>query len=107
MKKVILALSLLAIVGTASAQWHPHHRPYYGPTVVYRDNWVAPLILGGIAGAVIANSKQPDTVVVQQPPVYVQQQPQTVIIQRQPVCTEWKEIQQPDGTIYRERSCTQ
>lgn len=106
MKKVILALSLLAIAGTASAQWH-HHHGYRGPTVVYRDNWVAPLILGGIAGAVIANSKQPDTVVVQQPPVYVQQQPQTVIIQRQPVCTEWKEIQTPDGQIYRERSCTQ
>jgi hypothetical protein len=103
MKKIILALSLLAVLGTANAQWHHHHRPYYGPTVIYRDsNWVAPLILGGIAGAVIANSRQPETVVVQQPPVVVQQ---PVYVQRQPVCTEWKEIQQPDGTIYRERSC--
>jgi len=104
MKKILLALSLFAVVGTASAQWHHHHRPYYGPTVVYRDNWVAPLILGGIAGAVIANQSQ-QSVVVQQPPVVVQQSP--VYVQRQPVCTEWKEIQQPDGTIYRERSCTQ
>lgn len=101
MKKIILALSLLAVAGTASAQWH-HHHGYRGPTVVYRDNWVAPLIIGGIAGAVIANSRQPETVVVQQPPVVVQQ---PVYIQRQSVCTEWKEIQQPDGTIYRERSC--
>jgi hypothetical protein len=105
MKKFILALSLLAVFGTANAQWHHYHRPYYGPTVVYRDNWVAPLIIGGIAGAVIANSKQPDTVVVQQPQsVIVERQP--VIVQKQTVCSEWKEIQTSDGTIYRERSCT-
>jgi hypothetical protein len=102
MKKIILALSLLAVLGTANAQWHHGHH-HYGPRVIYRDsNWVAPLILGGIAGAVIANNRQPDTVVVQQPPVVVQQ---PVYVQRQAVCTEWKEIQQPDGTIYRERSC--
>jgi hypothetical protein len=103
MKRFILTLSLLAVAGTASAQWHHHHRPYYGPTVVYRDNWVAPLILGGIAGAVIARESQP--VIVQQPPVLVQQSP--VFVQRQPVCTEWKEIQNSDGQIYRERTCTQ
>ena len=102
MKKIILSMLLLIVAGTASAQWHHGYR---GPTVIYRDsNWVAPLILGGIAGAVIANQNQP-SVIVQQPPVYVQ--PQPVYVQRQPVCTEWKEIQQPDGQIYRERSCTQ
>ena len=103
MKKVILSMLLLVVAGTASAQWHHHgHR---GPTVIYRDsNWVAPLILGGIAGAVIANQNQP-SVIVQQPPVYVQ--PQSVIVQREPVCTEWKEMQTPDGRIYRERACSQ
>ena len=30
-----------------------------------------------------------------------------VYVQRQTVCTEWKEIQNPDGVIYRERTCTQ
>ena len=103
MKKILLALSLLAVVSTASAQWH-HHHGHHGPRVIYRDNWVAPLILGGIAGAVIANQSQP-SVVVQQPPVVVQQPP--VYVQRQAVCTEWKEIQNPDGQIYRERTCTQ
>jgi len=102
MKKLFLALSLVAIAGSASAQWRHHG---YGPTVIYRDsNWVAPLIIGGIAGAVIANQQQ-QPVVVQQPPVYVQ--PQPVIVQREPVCTEWKEIQTPDGRIYRERACSQ
>ena len=101
MKKIILSMLLLVVAGTANAQWHHHHR---GPQVVYRDsNWIAPLIIGGIVGSVIANQQQP--VIVQQQPVYVQ--PQPVIVQRQTVCTEWKEIQTPDGQIYRERTCTQ
>jgi hypothetical protein len=99
MRKIILALSLLAVAGTASAQWHHRHHGYHGPSVVYRDSWVAPLILGGIAGAVIANNRQTETVIIQQQP--------SVVVQRQVVCTEWKEIQQPDGQIYRERTCTQ
>jgi len=103
MKRIILSMLLLAIAGTASAQWRHHHHGH-GPTVIYRDNnWAAPLILGGIVGAVIANQQQ--SVIVQQPPVYVQ--PQPVFVQRQTVCTEWKEIQYPDGQIYRERTCTQ
>jgi hypothetical protein len=64
------------------------------------------LIIGGIAGAVIANSKQPETVVVQQQPQSVIVERQPVIVQKQTVCSEWKEIQTSDGTIYRERSCT-
>jgi hypothetical protein len=102
MKKILIALSLFAVVGTASAQWH-HHGGYYRGGYYGGGNWMAPLIIGGIAGAVIARESQP--VIVQQQPVYVQ--PQPVYVQRQPVCTEWKEIQQPDGQIYRERSCTQ
>ena len=104
MKKLLLTLSMLAVVGTANAQWHQHGGYYRGGGYYNGGNWVAPLIIGGIAGAVIARESQP--VIVQQPPVIVQQ-PQSVIIQRQPVCTEWKEIQQPDGQIYRERTCTQ
>lgn len=106
MKRVLAVLLLTLAAVPAMAQWHHGHRPngYYGG---YYGNggWVAPLIIGGVVGAAIANRQQ-ETVVVQQPPVYIQQ-PQSVIIQRQPVCTEWKEIQTPDGQIYRERSCTQ
>jgi hypothetical protein len=103
MKKLLLALSLFAVVGSASAQWHHHGGYYRGGGYYNGGNWVAPLIIGGIAGAVIARESQP--VIVQQPPIVVQQQP--IYVQRQPVCTEWKEIQQPDGQIYRERTCTQ
>ena len=80
---------------------HRHHNcgPRWEPrtVIVERNDWIAPLIIGGIAGAVIANANQQPVVV---------QQPQTVIVQTQTVCTAWKEIQQPDGQIYRERTCT-
>jgi hypothetical protein len=58
------------------------------------------LIIGGIAGAVIANQNQQ-----QQQPVIVQRP----IVVQQPltVCTDWKEIQLSDGQIYRERNCYQ
>ena len=94
MKKVLIGTILVLMATTSFAQYHHGwNRPVY----VYRDNWIAPLIIGGIAGAVIANQNQPQPVIVQQP----------VLMQPQTVCTEWKEIQQPDGRIYRERSCYQ
>ena len=105
MKKVLAVLLLtLATVPAMAQHWHGHgirhgHPGYYGG-----GGWVAPLIIGGVVGAAIANSRE--TVVVQpQPPVVVQNPP--VYVQRQTVCTEWKEIQNSDGTIYRERTCTQ
>ena len=103
MKKVLaIVLLTLASVPALAQHWHHGHRHHgHGPSVIYRDsNWIAPLIIGGVVGAAIANRPaQTETVIVQQP--------QTVVIQRQPVCTEWKEIQHPDGQIYRERTCTQ
>jgi hypothetical protein len=111
MKKVLLVAATLLVSNMAFAdmdcRWgidhrHPRCGPRFEPrtVIVERNDWVAPLIIGGIAGAVIANANQQ-----QQQPVVVQQ-PQTVIVQTQTVCTAWKEIQQPDGQIYRERTCT-
>ena len=101
MKKILVALSLLALTGSAMAQhYHGHgfrHPGYYrGPGFGW---WVAPVVTG-VIGYEIARSQQP--VIVQQQPVIVQQQP----VQTQ-VCSEWKEIQGADGKIYRERTCTQ
>ena len=107
MKKLLLVAVTLMVSTMAFAQdcrWglnHRHHNcgPRWEPrtVIVERNDWIAPLIIGGIAGAVIANANQQPVVV---------QQPQTVIVQTQTVCTAWKEIQQPDGQIYRERTCT-
>lgn len=100
MKKLLTVL-LLTLSASAFAQHHHgwrHHGHYSGPGWGY---WVAPLVIGGVVGAAIAKENQQP-----QPPVIVQQ-PQPVVIQRQTVCTEWKEIQNSDGTIYRERTCTQ
>jgi cytochrome bd-type quinol oxidase subunit 2 len=95
--KKLLALLLFTVSFTASAQhfhhhnnWH--HRYYYGGS---NGGWVAPLIIGGVVGAAIANRPtQPETVIIRQP-IFTEQ-----------TCTAWKEIQANDGTIYRERTCT-
>lgn len=94
---------MLLVAGTASAQWQHRHHLEPRTVIVERNDWVAPLIIGGIAGAVIANARQPQPVIVQPQPMIVQREP--MIVQREPVCTAWKEIQTPDGAIYRERSC--
>jgi hypothetical protein len=97
--KKLLAVFLLMLSASAFAQhhhgfhrYHHHHqwRPNYG--------WVIPTIIGGVVTYEIVKNQQP--VIVQQPTPVVIQQPQQV-------CTEWKEIQQPDGKIYRERTCSQ
>jgi hypothetical protein len=99
MKKILVALSLLALTGTAMAQHHHghgfrHHGHYRGPGYGW---WVAPVVVGAI-GYELGRQQ----VIVQQQPVIVQQQP------AQPqTCTEWKEIQGADGKIYRERTCSQ
>ena len=101
MKKIIVALSLLVLTGSAMAQ-HYHgqgfrHPGYYrGPGYGW---WVAPVVTG-VIGYEIARSQQP--VIIQQQPVIVQQQS----VQTQ-TCSEWKETQGSDGKIYRERTCTQ
>jgi hypothetical protein len=103
MKKILISLALLMVTVPALAQhWRHGHHIHYGHARHYghygQNNWVAPLIIGGVVGAVIANRPaQADTIIVQQQPVYVPQES----------CTPWKEVQTPDGKIYRERTCTQ
>ena len=98
MKKLLIAFLLLTSTSTFAQYHHGHHHGYgFRPY-----SWIGPTIIGGVIGYEIAR-QQP--IIIQQPTI-VQQQP--VIIQQSPqVCTDWKEIQQPDGRIYRERTCTQ
>ena len=102
MKKLLIGVVLASVASMSFAQWrHPHYE--------HRNNWVGPLIVGGIAGAIIARESQPVYVAPQ--PVYIQQQPvyleSAPIVRQQTICTEGKEIQTPDGRIYRERGCYQ
>ena len=105
MKKILTVLALLAVAGTASAQWHHHHGyrgGYYGG-----NNWIAPAIIGGVIGYEL--SRPPvytNPVIIQQPPVIVQQQPVPYYGQSQN-CTPWTETQNSDGTITRTRTCAQ
>ena len=99
MKKILLALSLLAVTGTTMAQYHGHgirhHGHYRGPGVGW---WVAPVVVGAI-GYELGRQQ----VIVQQQPVVIQQQ----TVPPSMTCTEWKEVQSSDGKIYRERTCSQ
>lgn len=79
MKKILASILLTLVAIPAMAQhWHHihrHHRPVYHGV----GNWVAPLIIGGVVGAAIANRPaQAEPVVVQPTPIILQ--PQTVII---------------------------
>lgn len=103
MKKILVSLVFLMVTVPALAQhWRHGHHGHHGHARYHghygHNNWVAPLIIGGVVGAVIANRpSQADTIIVQQQPIYVPQES----------CTPWKEVQTPDGKIYRERTCTQ
>jgi hypothetical protein len=106
--KKILILSLMLISVSASAQhYHAHPWRHGGGNSWF---WVAPTVIGGVVGYEIARQQQP--VVIQQIPTcaspgircsYEIQQP----VQVQPICSIWTEVQNPDGTITRTRTCTQ
>jgi hypothetical protein len=103
MKKILISLALLMVTMPALAQHWNHGHRHHGHARYYghygHNNWVAPMIIGGVVGAAIANRP------AQAETVFVQRQP--VIVQLQESCTPWKEIQTPDGQTYRERTCTQ
>ena len=94
MKKLLLALSLLAIVGSASAHgpyrafgWHGG---YYHGGYGCGGCWVAPALIGGVVGYELA---RPETVVVEQQPVIVQ--PPVSVVQQPPIGYHWQEMIDP------------
>ena len=105
--KQLIALILLTCSVSAIAQpgfRHYHHHGYYPG---YNYGWVAPTIIGGMIGYEIARNQSP--VIVQQP-VMIQSAPvpsATVYYGQSQQCTMWTEVQNPDGTITRTRTCSQ
>lgn len=99
MKRVLFGLLLVS--SSAFAQHNDYRHEHHGYWQRGGDNgwmWVAPTIIGGVIGYEIARNQPP--VVVQQPPVIVQNPTPKV-------CSPWTEIQNPDGTITRTRTCNQ
>ena len=92
MKKLLLALSLLAVVGTATA--HEGFRGYRGGYYhggCYGCGWVAPALIGGVIGYELS---RPTTVEVEPQPsvVYVQPQP---TVQAPPPGYHWQQMIDP------------
>lgn len=95
MKKLLSVLFLVMSTTAFANPYHGHGLRHHGHWHGGYGNWVAPAIVGGVVTYVLTRP--------QPAPVVVEQQP--VIVQPQQNCTAWKEIQKPDGTIYRERTC--
>lgn len=92
MKKLVILL-LLFFVSIVHAHEGFRHHGYHG---YYNNNWVAPLIIGGVIGYEL-NRPRPvyveQPVIIQQPPViYSTPQP---IIQQPPIGYHWQEMIDP------------
>ena len=90
MKKLLLALSLLAVIGTAQA--HEGFRGGYYRGGCYGCGWVAPAVIGYELSR--PRYYETPTVIVQQPPVVYTQQPQPYV-QSAPVGMHWQEMIDP------------
>ena len=94
MKKLLTVL-LLTVSASAFAQHHGHGFRHHGHWQGGYNNWIAPAIVGGVVTYVLTRP-QPAPMVVEQ---------QSVIVQPAQTCTEWREIQTPEGKTYKERTC--
>lgn len=103
MKKVlaILALALTQLPAVAQYRYQGHHNHYHDNS----GRWLAPLIVGGVVGYAISKNSSSTTeqVIVQQSVVT---EPGAVVIQTQR-CTAWQEVVRYDGSVLRQRTCTQ
>ena len=88
MKKLIL--TLLLVLGTV-AHADGHHRGYYGG--LHGENWVAPLMIGGLI--VYEATRPPQTVIIQQTPQPV------IVHQLPPVGYHWTQIVDASCNCYK------
>lgn len=91
MRKLILAAVLSSIGASAMAHGGYGPRPHYHHHHGY--NWVVPIVVGGAVGYAVARSYNPP--------------PAPPIVEHRSICGPWIETQQPDGTILRQRTCSQ
>jgi hypothetical protein len=95
MKKLLTVLLLTASTTVFAGPYYGHGIRYHGYWHGGHNAWIAPAIVGGVVTYVLTRP--------QPAPVIVEQQP--VIVQSAQTCTEWREVQTPEGKTYRERTC--
>lgn len=93
MKKLLLALSL---IGLSVADAHGPYRSFGWHSGYYGCGgcWVAPAVIGGVVGYELS---RPNTVILEQPSVIVQQP----IVQSPPIGYHWQEMIDPQSGIKR------
>lgn len=115
MKKFVFAILALAVITPAIAHhglphnsepWHNINRPPYSYQRHHHHThgwgWAVPVLLGGvIIGYEWSKNQQP--IVVQQPNVTVV--PAPVVTSPGTFCSDWREVQDDSGRVYRERIC--
>jgi hypothetical protein len=107
MKKIVLALVLATFASSALADRDDFHGGYHGGGHYEHyyhggghgggNDWLAPLLIGGVAGYVLA--QPPRTVVIQQPPVIVQQAP--VVVPAPPYGYHYETVVDANCNCYR------
>jgi len=108
MRKFLLALALVGIATTASAQHYGYHRHNS-----HRGSWVAPALIGGVIGyGLTRNYYEPyyasPPVVVQQPPVVINQP--TPVYTNPTIVYDCVDVLKPSsvpGNEHIVRTCTQ
>lgn len=79
-KKIMLALFVSTTLFSSAVSAHGYNTRYYGHN--HSNDWIAPLIVGGVVGYIVAQPRQ-QTVIIQQPtyqplPSYVPANPEPI-----------------------------
>jgi hypothetical protein len=98
--KKILALLLFTLSATAMAQHGGHGFRHGHWNRGHGGNWIW-MVPAAIGGAIVYEAAR------QQPPIIIQQQQPVVVTPNAQNCSPWTEVQNPDGSITRTRTCIQ
>lgn len=97
MRKILLVLALLIVSAPVIAQHRHSGHPHYHQHRHSHNNWVAPAIIAGTLGYLIAREQNPVIIHQYNTPYYVQQP--------QPVCWEIGHYTDAWGRLVRQYQC--
>jgi hypothetical protein len=90
MKKIAFLLLFAATVVNAQHRHQHQHHGHWRPAPAGGWEWVVPIVVGGMVTYQVMQFVNPPP-----PPA------------PQPYCSPWTEVQNPDGSITRTRTCSQ